>query len=107
MSDSGKSRAQFLALLALEEGPKHGYEISSWVAERSAGFFSLSFGALYPLLHKLERDGLARGAWDESGGARPRKVYSLTAKGKKALAGERASYEEHASAFARLLGSKS
>ncbi|MBK7865095.1 MAG: helix-turn-helix transcriptional regulator [Archangiaceae bacterium] len=104
MSDAGKSRALFLALLALAEGPKHGYEISSWVSAKSAGFFTLSFGALYPILHKLEQDGLARGSWDNSGGARARKVYALTAKGKKALADERSSYRELALAFDRLLG---
>ncbi|MBX7096461.1 MAG: PadR family transcriptional regulator [Myxococcaceae bacterium] len=106
MSDGKQSRALFFVLLALDAGAKHGYEISSWVGEKSGGFFGLSFGALYPLLHKLERDGLVRGAWDPKGSGRPRKIYALTPKGKVALADERSNYREHAAAFARLLGAK-
>ena len=62
MNDAS-SRGTFLALLALQDGPKHGYEISTWIEARSRGFFSLSFGALYPILHRLEKEGLVEGAW--------------------------------------------
>ena len=96
-----------LALLALSSGPKHGYEISSWIEARSGGFYSLSFGALYPLLHRLEKDGLIAGAWEAAGDARKRKVYALTPAGQAALADERARYEAGAEAMALLLGARS
>jgi PadR family transcriptional regulator PadR len=106
MPDAGKPRGSFLTLLALNDGPKHGYEISTFVKRRSAGFFTLSFGALYPILHQLEKDGLVRGDWEDVGPAKARKVYRLTAKGKKALAQERETYQASAAAFSRLLGEK-
>jgi PadR family transcriptional regulator, regulatory protein PadR len=100
------SRGTFLVLLALRSGPKHGYEIASHLAERSRGFFTLSFGALYPILHRLEKGGLVSARWEAVGakGAKQRKVYALTAKGRKALVAERASFEAVAGAFARLIG---
>jgi DNA-binding PadR family transcriptional regulator len=99
MPESWKSRGTFLVLIALAEGPKHGYEIATYLKDRSAGFFSLSFGALYPILHKLEKDGLVAGTWVER-----RKTYELTKAGKAALADERERHDELVGAFARLFG---
>ena len=106
MSETWTSRGTFLVLLALQQGPKHGYEISTYLKGRTAGFFSISFGALYPILHRLEKDGLVKGAWEDVGSAKRKKVYALTAKGRRALDGERDRYEATADAFAKLLGSK-
>ena len=105
MSEPWKSRGTFLVLLALRRGPKHGYEIAGYLEERSGGFFSLSFGALYPILHRLEKEGLVSARWEAVGssGAKQKKVYALTAKGRRALGAEQASFEAHAGAFARLL----
>ena len=102
MNDS--SRGTFLALLALQDGPKHGYEVSTWIEARSRGFFTLSFGALYPILHKLEKEGLVTGAWEDAGEARRRKVYALTPAGQEAVAGERDRHAAQMAAFALLLG---
>lgn len=102
-ADQASSRGLFLVLIALREGPKHGYEIASHLEARSAGFFSLSYGALYPILHKLERDGLIVGSWSEGEGKR-KKVYSLTEPGKKALTQETELHDAQAAAFALLLG---
>jgi DNA-binding PadR family transcriptional regulator len=106
MTESWKARGTFLVLLALQEGPKHGYEIASHLKERSAGFFSLSFGALYPILHKLEKEGLIAGEWEDVGASKKKKVYTLTARGRKELSSERQRYQETVSAFSKLLGSK-
>lgn len=96
-------RGTLLTLLALQEGPKHGYEVSTWIAERSRGFFTLSFGALYPILHRLEQAGLISGAWSTGAESRPKKVYALTPAGQAALAAERERYEQGAQAMALLL----
>jgi DNA-binding PadR family transcriptional regulator len=108
MPEAWKSRGTFLVLLALKNGAKHGYEIAGHLTERSQGFFTLSFGALYPILHRLEKDGLVSARWEAVGasGAKQRKVYALTAKGRRALTAERASFEALAGAFARLLGDR-
>jgi PadR family transcriptional regulator PadR len=92
---------RFLVLLALSHGPKHGYEIARHLEERSGGVFTLSFGALYPVLHRLELDGLASATWDDDGGKR-RKVYALTRAGAAALAVDRADLDRRVEALKRL-----
>ena len=110
MSESARARSQFLVLLALREGGKHGYEIARHIADKSRGFFSISYGALYPVLHKLEQDGLITGAWESSGdGAsagegQRRRVYTLTRAGHKALAEEREHQQRERAALRALMG---
>jgi DNA-binding PadR family transcriptional regulator len=105
VGENWKSRSLFLVLLALDEEPKHGYDIAAHLRERTSGFFDISFGALYPVLHKLEKDGLIKGTWEKVGVHRQRKVYALTAKGRRALGEERERYDALVGAFAKLLGS--
>jgi PadR family transcriptional regulator PadR len=102
MTDVIKAKGSFLAMLALKDGPKHGYDISAFIKERGGGYFSLSFGSLYPILHKLEHDGLIKGAWHEVGD-KEKKVYSLTAKGRHALEGEAKTYRDMIKAFTLLM----
>jgi DNA-binding PadR family transcriptional regulator len=103
MADASRSRGPFLALLALRDGPKHGYEIAATIQERSQGYFTLSFGSLYPILHKLERDGLVKGAWKDIGEAKGKKVYALTAAGRRALEDETTNFRAMLAAFASLM----
>jgi DNA-binding PadR family transcriptional regulator len=104
MTAQREARGSFLVLVALKDGPKHGYEIASFLRERSGGFFSLSFGALYPILHRLEREGLVAGDWRDLGPAKRKKVYRLTHRGEEALASGRERARALAGALARLLG---
>ncbi len=90
-------------LLSLRDGTKHGYEIATYVKEKGKGFFSISFGSLYPVLHKLEKDGLIKGAWKDVGNAKTKKVYSLTAKGRKGLELEVSQYKEFVSVMVGLM----
>jgi PadR family transcriptional regulator, regulatory protein PadR len=64
----------------LTELRRHGYEISP--------------GTLYPLLHRMERQGWLRCRRAAGGGARARKDYRLTAKGRKILAEVREQLKE-------------
>ncbi len=63
----------------------YGYEITKKVKELTNGQLSLTEGALYPTLHKLEAEGLLS-ADVEHIDNRPRKYYSLTKTGKKEAA---------------------
>lgn len=101
--DTGKTRGRFMVLLALANGPKHGYEIARYLKEQTGGYVSLSFGALYPVLHRMEKDKLVSASWEEAGTTRKKKVYALTDKGHGALRGERDEHEAFALAVARLL----
>jgi len=66
-----------LLLAALLEGPAHGYELMSWLEERSGGRWRPSPGSVYPLLQMFEDEGLATGR--EQGG---RKIFALTETGR-------------------------
>jgi DNA-binding PadR family transcriptional regulator len=58
----------------------YGYEITQSVKERTNGEIMLTFGALYPVLHKLEQEGFLLTESEEVDG-RLRKYYSLTPSG--------------------------
>lgn len=65
-----------------ENGRMYGYEITQKIKEITAGELKITEGALYPLLHKLEADGILESAI-ENANNRVRKYYSLTKAGKK------------------------
>jgi DNA-binding PadR family transcriptional regulator len=72
-----RGEVRSLLLAALLEGPAHGYELMSWLEERSGGRWRPSPGSVYPLLQIFEDEGLATG--HEHGG---RKVFALTEAGR-------------------------
>jgi len=77
-----------LVLGILADGDLHGYAILKRVGELSGGRMQWTDGMLYPLLHRLERNGWVSAAWGVSDAGRKRKHYALTAAGRQAL-GER------------------
>ncbi len=78
-----KGTLKYLVLnLLRKEFRMYGYEISQLLAERSGEKIRLTFAALYPVLHKLEAEGLLR-TETENVNNRIRKYYTLTEKGKK------------------------
>lgn len=66
----------------LSMGPTNGNEISTKITERTKGLWSPSTGGIYPLLKKLEKDGLVIGEWDNPK-KKIQKLYSLTPMGIK------------------------
>ena len=66
--------------LLSENGRMYGYEITQQVKERTSGEITLTFGALYPVLHKLEQEGLLM-TESEAVDGRMRKYYTLTTQG--------------------------
>lgn len=96
-----KDRTTFLVLLALSHSKMHGYEISKFIDAKTNGFFRLPFGSLYPVLHKLEKEKLIGAEWDDS--AKPRKVYSLTARGRKSVEEEVEGFRSYSKAVGRLI----
>jgi PadR family transcriptional regulator, regulatory protein PadR len=72
-----------IVLKLLDEQEKmYGYEITKKVKELTKGELTITEGALYPALHKLEAEGLVTVSIEQIGN-RPRKYYSLTRGGKK------------------------
>jgi DNA-binding PadR family transcriptional regulator len=90
MDELGASRAEALKghldaliMAVLADGPLHGYAVVEELKQRSSGAFVLPEGTVYPALHRLERAGLLTSRW--SAEARRRRVYRLTARGKREL----------------------
>ena len=72
-----------LGMLALGE-PRSGYDIKAIVDRSTRFFWAASYGQIYPELRRLERQGLIEGKDSPTGGRR-RRVYRLTAAGRRAL----------------------
>lgn len=75
-----------LILTILKRGESYGYQIIQDVKELSGGTLEWSDGMLYPVLHKMEKDGLIQSRWDVSEEGRRRKYYAITDEGLEELA---------------------
>jgi DNA-binding PadR family transcriptional regulator len=78
-----------LVLGILTEGDSYGYAIIKRVTELSGGQLHWTDGMLYPVLHRLERQGLIASKWVASDVGRQRKYYRITKDGRAQLAEER------------------
>lgn len=74
-----------LILAILREGENYGYHIIQRVKELSGGELEWADGMLYPVLHRLEKDGFLQTSWKISDEGRRRKYYKLTPLGKEEL----------------------
>lgn len=78
-----------VAVLALLRRPAYGYDLLGVLAEKGIG---TEEGTLYPVLRRMEQEGLLRSTWDTSG-TRPRKYYESTDEGRAALAALTAAWD--------------
>jgi len=78
-----------IMLSILAEGQSYGYAIMQRIHDLSDGDFQLSDGTLYPVLHRLELEGLIESHSATSKNGRRRKYYKLTIAGKQSLVTER------------------
>lgn len=78
-----------LILCILAEGDSYGYAIIKRVRQLSDGHMQWTDGMLYPVLHRLERQGLVESYVQASEAGRKRKYYRLKKQGTKALAEHR------------------
>jgi PadR family transcriptional regulator PadR len=84
---AASTKPMILSILIGSEN--YGYQIIQKVKELSGGKLEWSDGMLYPVLHRLEKDGFIRSQWKMSNGGRLRKYYMLTEKGREELEKER------------------
>jgi transcriptional regulator len=94
--ESLKGHLDLLLLAALDGRPAHGYAVLERLRTQSRGTFDLPEGTIYPALHRLEEAGLLASQWSDASGRR-RRIYQLTARGRRALEKRSAEWE----AFAR------
>ena len=87
---AASSRPMVLSILA--GGENYGYQILQQVKLLSGGKVEWSDGMLYPVLHRLEREGQVTSRWELTDAGRRRKYYRLTARGKRQLSADRKSW---------------
>ena len=103
-SDRLYGTLNLLILRTLLAEPLHGLAILRSIENRAEGGLRIEEGALYPALHRLERDGLIGGYWGLSANRRRAKFYELTQAGQKRCDQEVQRWLRHTSAVARALG---
>jgi DNA-binding PadR family transcriptional regulator len=82
-----------IVLAILAEGDSYGYAILQRVKDASGGQMEWTDGMLYPVLHRLERQGHIEARWELSENGRRRKYYRITDQGRAHLADERRQWQ--------------
>ncbi len=81
-----KGVLDMLVLRLLEPEPKYGYQLIQELKAKSEEVFVLKDGTLYPILYRLQDEGLVISKWSEASGTQvPRKYYEITQKGQQEL----------------------
>jgi PadR family transcriptional regulator PadR len=92
-----------LVLKSLSWRPLHGYAIARWIQERTDSVLNVEEGALYPALHRLERNGWIESDWGRSENNRKAKYYQLTERGRAALEEKATEWGRYVDAVERVL----
>lgn len=102
-SDLFTGTLDVLILKAVSWGPRHGYAIGRWIRQTTEEVLVVQEGALYPALHRLERQGLLSEAWRLTDTGRQAKFYTLTRAGRARLRTESTRWSRYAHAVTRAL----
>ena len=101
-AESLKGHLDALVLATLGDEPLHGYAVIEALRTRSEGAFDLAEGTVYPVLHRLEADGLLTSSWSTAAGRR-RRVYRLSRRGRTSLGRQREEWRSFARAVESVL----
>ncbi len=79
-----KGILELLVLDSICRQPAYGYELMTGIAQRTGGLFLLKEGTLYPILYRMEDEGLIQSAWSPGEGRKaPKKMYTATQTGQE------------------------
>jgi transcriptional regulator len=84
-TDLLRGTLDLLILKALSLEPLHGVGISRRITQITRGAFQVSFGSLFPSLHRIEEKGWVDAEWRASENNRRAKYYRLTSSGRAQL----------------------
>jgi len=99
-----KGSPELIVLSIVDGRPRHGYEISKLIEQRSGGRLSFHIASLYPLLYRLEERAWLVGRWVEKAGERRRRFYELTPLGSRVLAQQRDTWRTFVEAMDLITG---
>ena len=94
---------ELLILRLLSSTSLNGWDIMQRIQLTSGEVLSVTPGALYPALHRLEERGLISATWRQSDNNRKAKFYELTARGRKQLETQRREWERFSGAVDLIL----
>ena len=94
---------ELLTLRLLSSGPFNGWDIMQRIQLVSGEVLTVTPGALYPALHRLEARGLISAVWRQSDNNRKAKFYGLTIRGRKQLETQRKEWERFSGAVDLIL----
>lgn len=94
---------ELLILRLLNSGTLNGWDIMQRIQLASGEVLSVTPGALYPALHRLEARGLIAANWRQSDNNRKAKFYGLTVRGRKQLETQRREWERFSGAVNLLM----
>ncbi len=92
-----------LVLRALSWGPMHGFEIITWLEERSGGVLDVEDGALYHAFVRLESRGAITAAWGETENGRRARYYKMTSAGEAVLRAETSKWLQYTGIITDIL----
>ena len=87
-TDLLRGTLDLLVLKALSLEPLHGVGISRRITQITKGAYEVSFGSLFPVLHRMEESGWVEAEWRASANNRRAKYYRLTSAGRAQLKDE-------------------
>jgi PadR family transcriptional regulator PadR len=105
--DALRGHLETLILSVLRRGDAHGFEILHRLEDAGSGALRLKEGSLYPALYRLETAGMIKGTWESGDAPRRgprRRVYRLTARGKRRFDEARGEFQQLASVIGGILG---
>jgi transcriptional regulator len=102
-SDLLHGTLDLLVLKALSTTPMHGLGLSKWIEQGTRSELEIVDSALYKALHRLEDSGAITSEWGISENNRRAKYYSLTARGRKLLRTETATWKRYVVAVSGIL----
>lgn len=95
-----KGALDLCVLALLSRGDSYAYEIASRLSEA----IGMGEGTIYPLMRRMQSDGLVETYLVESSAGPSRKYYRLTSAGQSSFAAQKAAWKNFADAMASILG---
>jgi PadR family transcriptional regulator len=102
-----KGTLDLLVLKALSWGPMHGFEIATWIENRSDGRLTVLDAALLQALHRMEERKLLVAEWGVTKNGRRARYYRMTAAGRAHLKAESVQLVDHVAALTTVLTARS
>jgi PadR family transcriptional regulator, regulatory protein PadR len=98
-----KGTLDVLVLRALQWAPMHGFEITSWLEERSSNSLEVEDSAVYQALYRMEERGLIEAEWGVTENQRQARYYKITPQGRAHLKAQTAQWLRYSETVTTIL----